>query len=77
MYRKIHPLPRITAWYADRGITYSYSRINMMAEEWTPVLLKLKNKLEADLNTKFNSVLINYYRDGRDHMSWHADDEMN
>ena len=40
-------------------------------------LLKLKNKLEADLNTKFNSVLINYYRDGRDHMSWHADDEMN
>lgn len=75
MYGKTHPLPRKTAWHGEVGLTHSYSGIDMVAVEWTPVLLKLKNQLEADLNTKFNSVLINYYRDGSDHMSWHADDE--
>ncbi len=75
MYGKTHPLPRKTAWHGVAGLTHSYSGINMVAVEWTPILLKLKNQLEADLKTKFNSVLINYYRDGSDHMSWHADDE--
>lgn len=75
MYGKTHPLPRKTAWHGEAGLTHSYSGIDMVAINWTPVLLKLKNQLEADLNAKFNSVLINYYRDGSDHMSWHADDE--
>ena len=75
MYGKTHPLPRKTAWHGVPGLTHSYSGIKMIANDWTPVLLTLKNQLEADLNTKFNSVLINYYRDGSDHMSWHADDE--
>ncbi len=26
-------------------------------------------------NTKFNSCLLNYYRDGNDHLSWHSDNE--
>ena len=47
----------------------------MQALPWTPVLLKLKTQLENDLNTRFNSVLVNYYRDGNDHMSYHSDDE--
>ncbi len=75
MYGKIHPLPRKTAWYGESGITYTYSKIKMVAIEWTPVLLKLKNQLEEELHTKFNSVLVNYYRDGDDHMSYHSDDE--
>ena len=75
MYGKTHPLPRKTAWYGDQGLTHSYSGIHMIAENWTPVLLKIRVQLEMDLGAKFNSVLINYYRDGSDHMSWHADDE--
>ncbi len=47
----------------------------MISEIWTPSLYNLKNKIELDLKTKFNSVLINYYRDGNDHMSWHSDNE--
>lgn len=76
MYGKTHPLPRKTAWHGASGITHSYSGIKMVAVEWTPILLKLKNQLEDELKTTFNSVLINYYRDGSDHMSWHADDEL-
>ena len=75
MYGKTHPLPRQTAWHGEEGLVHSYSGITMVAVHWTPLLLKLKNLLESSLNTKFNSVLINYYRDGSDHMSWHADDE--
>jgi alkylated DNA repair dioxygenase AlkB len=75
MYGKTHPLPRQTAWHGEKGLVHSYSGIHMVAEEWTPTLYQLKTKLEADLNTKFNSVLANYYRDGNDHMSYHADDE--
>jgi alkylated DNA repair dioxygenase AlkB len=75
MFGKTHPQPRLTAWYGDHNIEYTYSRITMMSEYWTPALLDLKTKLEIDLNCKFNSVLINYYRDGDDHMSWHSDNE--
>lgn len=75
MYGKTHPQPRLTAWYGDGGIKYSYSGIHMQALPWTPVLLKIKEDLESELKTKFNSVLINYYRDGNDHMSYHSDDE--
>lgn len=75
MYGKTHPLPRKTAWYGEPGIVHSYSGITMVAVEWTPLLFKLKNQLQIELNTKFNSVLINYYRDGSDHMSYHSDDE--
>jgi alkylated DNA repair dioxygenase AlkB len=75
MYGKTHPLPRQTAWHGEKGLVHSYSGIKMVAEEWTPVLFKLKNQLEKDLNTTFNSVLVNHYRDGNDHMSYHSDDE--
>nr|BDT27217.1 alpha-ketoglutarate-dependent dioxygenase AlkB [Bacteriovorax sp. HI3] len=75
LYGKTFPQPRLTAWYGDPGVKYSYSNIHMQALPWTPVLLKLKTQLENDLNVRFNSVLVNYYRDGNDHMSYHSDDE--
>jgi len=75
MFGKSYSQPRLTAWYGENNVIYSYSKIKMQALPWTPILLKLKNKLEADLGAKFNSVLINYYRNGLDHMSYHSDNE--
>ncbi|GIT22843.1 MAG: hypothetical protein CM1200mP40_25250 [Gammaproteobacteria bacterium] len=34
-----------------------------------------KGARESLTNEQFNSVLLNYYRDGQDSVSWHADDE--
>src|SRR5699024_284069 len=34
-----------------------------------------KEKIEAFCNASFNSVLLNWYRDGEDNLSWHADNE--
>jgi alkylated DNA repair dioxygenase AlkB len=75
MFGKTHPQPRMTAWHGDKDLPYTYSKIKMISPGWTPALLKIKNKLEADLGAKFNSVLVNYYRDGKDHMSFHSDNE--
>lgn len=75
MFGKTYPQPRQSAWHGDAGLPYTYSKIKMISPGWTPALLKIKNKLEADLKTPFNSVLVNYYRNGLDHMSYHSDDE--
>jgi alkylated DNA repair dioxygenase AlkB len=38
-------------------------------------LLDIKSPVEAIAGDKFNSVLLNYYRDHRDSMGMHSDDE--
>ncbi len=75
MYGKTYPQPRKTAWYGDQNISYSYSNIKMLTQVWTPELYEIKSLLEDKLQSPFNSVLINLYRDGEDHMSFHSDDE--
>lgn len=66
-------LPRLTAWYGDAG--YRYSGIDNPPAPWSPVLQELKATAEELAGTRFNSVLANLYRDGRDSMGWHSDDE--
>ncbi len=70
--RKI-AIPRLTAWYGERG--YGYSGIRHEPAQLTPALVALKSMIETIARRPFNSVLINLYRDGRDSMGWHSDDE--
>lgn len=67
--------PRLSAWHADPGVVYGYSGRNRVAHPWTADLDALRRRCEARCATSFNGVLANLYRDGRDHMGWHADDE--
>lgn len=67
--------PRLTCWIGDPGATYTYSGLANRPLPWTPVLTGLRARLEERLQAPFNSVLLNLYRDGRDSMGWHADDE--
>jgi len=67
------PIPRLTAWHGEAG--YVYSGIRMTPAPWTPPLLELKALAERLAGQSFNSVLLNLYRDGRDSVSWHADNE--
>lgn len=67
------PLPRLTAWYGDHG--YGYSGIQHEPAPLTPSLQSLQVMLESLAGRRFNSVLLNLYRDGRDSMGWHSDDE--
>jgi alkylated DNA repair dioxygenase AlkB len=42
---------------------------------WTPELQRIRQRVEELTAHRYNSVLLNLYRDGRDGMGWHADDE--
>ena len=75
MYGKEVPFPRLTAWYAEEGKTYKYSGLVNIPQKFTPNLLKIKEMVELKTGKKFNSALLNYYRNGKDSMGWHADDE--
>lgn len=75
VYGKIYPQPRLTALFGNEGKPYSYSNIKMQPHPWTPLLQKIKLLIENKTVTQFTSVLLNYYRDGKDSNGWHADNE--
>lgn len=75
IYGRSLPQPRLTAWYGDAGKSYTYSGITMHPTPWIPTLLDLKAKVDTLAGVVFNSVLLNLYRDGKDSMGWHSDDE--
>jgi len=68
-------VPRLQAWYADAGVHYRYSDNKLESHVWTALLLSIKEDVENQAGHGFNSVLLTYYRDGQDHVNWHADDE--
>jgi alkylated DNA repair dioxygenase AlkB len=74
-YGKESPVPRLESWYGNPGKSYAYSGIRMDPNPWIDELLEIKKAIEPIAGTRFNSVLINYYRDGRDRVAWHSDDE--
>jgi len=75
MFGKKTPLPRLTAWFGDRGASYTYSGITMQPHEWSEDLLVIKDVVESYAHVRFNSLLLNQYRNGQDGVAWHADDE--
>lgn len=75
IFGKRIPLPRLQAWYGDEGKSYTYSGIEQHPKPWTPVLLAIKTRIEKVAPVKFNSVLLNLYRHGKDSVAWHSDDE--
>ena len=70
-----YPQPRLVAWYGDEGRSYQDSGVRLNPLPWTEPLLLLKRKVEYAAGVEFNSVLLNYYRDNRDSMGFHSDDE--
>ena len=75
LFGKLIDQPRLTAFYGDATKSYSYSGIVMNPNDWNDDLLFIKNRIEKVAKIKFSSVLLNYYRDGKDSMGWHSDDE--
>jgi alkylated DNA repair dioxygenase AlkB len=71
-----YPQPRLTAWFADNtNMAYSYSGVTQIVQPWLPCLLDLKTKIENTTGAKYNSVLLNYYRNGMDSVGFHSDNE--
>jgi alkylated DNA repair dioxygenase AlkB len=75
VFGKTHPQPRLTALFGNEGKPYGYSNIVMQPHAWNPLLMFIKNEIEEACNENFTTVLLNYYRDGKDSNGWHADNE--
>ena len=69
------PQPRLSAWYGDATAVYTYSGLTNTPVPWTPLLAELRGAVEEAAGARFNAVLLNHYRDGKDSMGMHADDE--
>ena len=67
--------PRLSCWIGDAGTAYAYSGTRFEPNPWPVALLPIRERLQRGLGVGFNSVLANLYRDGRDSMGWHSDDE--
>ncbi len=67
--------PRLSCWIGDADAVYTYSRTRFVPVPWTPCVAHLRDDLADRLGVRFDSVLANLYRDGRDSMGWHSDDE--
>ncbi|GAA4930209.1 alpha-ketoglutarate-dependent dioxygenase AlkB family protein [Mucilaginibacter defluvii] len=75
MYDKEVITPRLTAWYGDPE-AYDYNSLGKTTpNKWTEELLMIKALVEPLAGVRFNSVLLNYYRDGNDSVAWHSDKE--
>jgi len=73
VYGKRYLQPRLTAWYGEAG--YTYSGLTLAPMPLTALLAELRATVEGLTGHRYNSVLLNYYRDGQDSMGMHSDDE--
>jgi alkylated DNA repair dioxygenase AlkB len=69
------PQPRLSSWHGE--VVHSYSTLAhvLIPHPWSPLLLRLRNRVETITGARFNSMLANLYRDGDDAIGWHSDDE--
>jgi alkylated DNA repair dioxygenase AlkB len=68
LWDKEYLTPRMICWYGETDkIAGTLS--------WTPELQAIREVVEPLAGIKFNSVLLNYYRDGNDSVAWHSDRE--
>jgi alkylated DNA repair dioxygenase AlkB len=75
LFGKEIPQPRLTAFYAEQGISYTYSGLQLKPKNFSTELWELKQKTQELSGYDFNTCLANLYRRGNDSMGWHADDE--
>jgi len=69
IYDKTHIIPRMVSWYEDK----TNPGADANGSDWTPELLAIKARVEAETDFEFNSVLLNLYRNGKDGVGWHSD----
>ena len=70
------PVPRLECMYGDAGCSYLYSKSVLLEPlPWTDYLQELRSRIELKTGYRFNIVLCNRYRNGKDSVSWHNDNE--
>jgi len=69
---KIH---RKMAYVTNEKTEYTYADLIFGGETWNKTLSDIRDQLNKELGLEFNSVLLNWYKDGKDEIKWHSDKE--
>ncbi|MCH8538041.1 MAG: alpha-ketoglutarate-dependent dioxygenase AlkB [Alkalimonas sp.] len=75
LYGKSVVIPRQQVWMGEPHCRYRYSGTWFTPVGWHPRLQALAAEVSRSCQQTFNCVLLNYYRNGQQHMGWHADNE--
>jgi alkylated DNA repair dioxygenase AlkB len=75
MFGRMVDSPRLSCWMGEPEAVYRYSGADFAPHAWMPALDDLRARVQRQTGSRFNSVLANLYRTGRDAMGWHSDDE--
>lgn len=75
MFGRKVKIPRLQAFVGDPDIHYQYSGLSLISTTWPTAALQIREQLEQQTGIRFNAALLNLYRDGKDSMGWHRDDE--
>ncbi|MGJ3249217.1 MAG: alpha-ketoglutarate-dependent dioxygenase AlkB family protein [Elainellaceae cyanobacterium] len=77
MFGKMLKLPRLEAMFGDSTeYRYFYSgSVELTAKEWTDPLKKLRDKVERATGFTYQVVIGNQYRNGREYIGYHSDNE--
>lgn len=70
-------MPRLIKWYGEKPYAYAniYHPALSIPNFILPVLNKVNDYLHShEIESQMNSVLLNYYRDGKDKINYHSDD---
>ena len=73
IFGKQIPSPRLTDYQGIKN--YQYSGVNHFAKPYHFLIKEILDEVEKITASKFNSALLNYYRNGNDSMGWHQDNE--
>lgn len=69
LFEKKVTAPRMISWFEDK----ENSDANSTKPELTQDLLTIRSRVEQEIQLKFNAVLLNLYRNGKDSVAWHSD----
>ena len=75
IFGKAQPLPRLHRWFAGSEQPYRWSGIEMNPEPFPDYLREILARLWDRTGIQFNTALGNLYRDSKDSVAWHSDDE--
>lgn len=75
IFGKTYNQPRLTSFHSIGNKNYDYSQIGVKNNLMTKDLKYLLNQIHEKTDYRFNSVLLNLYRDGMDSNGWHSDNE--
>lgn len=77
MFGSICTMHRSIGFYSDESTGYKFSGVTFKSSSLSAEskLMGILTQVNDMLGTDFNGILINYYKDGTDYISAHADDE--